>query len=230
MQRLGRKEKFRRRFCLFRGSDWSMIQSSTISTIIFDVGEVLLTGLFGVHKRLEPILEKHSEQVDRELKGQNSDLIRELFYGKKTEEEYLKAVVEENRWGLDTESLKNVIRTNFTEVQGTRKIIERLRTNGYKVGLLSDHAREWADFCNSKFNHHDLFDAYVYSFDVGATKKTDKGFIEIISRLKASPAQCLFIDDVESNIVMAKSLGMQAIQFHNADQLRFDLKTLGIEV
>ena len=47
---------------------------------------------------------------------------------------------------------------------------------------------------------------------------------------KFLPQQILFIDDKESNIEVAKKLGVNVIKFKDYKQLKKDLKEFGVEV
>ena len=200
-----------------------------ISTIIFDVGEVLLTGLKGVEHRLSPLVGIPASQIFAEPTSQ-WDLVKELFNGEITEDQFVDRVLQTSKWRLSPLILKKIIRENFAEIEGTRNIVESLHKKGFKLGLLSDHAREWVDHCNEKFNHHAHFHAKVYSFDVGATKPHKKGYLALLEKLDSKPYESIFIDDNPRNLAAAKEIGIKIIQFKDAGQLRKDLALFGVHV
>ena len=90
------------------------------------------------------------------------------------------------------------------------------------------HAKEWIEYCEKKFDYHKLFDSVLYSFDASALKNGKVIFELILEKLDAKPEQCIFIDDVQGNLDIAKSLGIDTIIFKNSDQLEKELKLLDI--
>ena len=199
---------------------------SQITTIIFDLAEVYLKGLLGIGEVLEPILKMDKDKIQSSFRGNE---LTEFFHGNFSEEKYLSFVIKKNKWNLDVIALKKVIRDNFIEIDGTREIIESLRKNGYKLGLLSVHSREWVDYCNQKFDFHKLFHSIVYSFEFGISKPDERSYKLILKKLKVCPNECLFIDDQEKNLIPAKKLGINVILFKTPHQLKNDILKLGIK-
>ncbi|MBI2673090.1 hypothetical protein HYX19_02420 [Candidatus Woesearchaeota archaeon] len=111
-----------------------------IRTIIFDLAEVYLKGFMGIEHHLEAVLNIDAKEIWNKLRN-GSEFI-ELMTGKITEDEFWKKVLIRNRWNVEILHLKKAIRNNFCEIKGTRKIIETLKSKGYKLGLLSDHSKE----------------------------------------------------------------------------------------
>lgn len=196
-----------------------------ITTIILDLSEVYLHGLLGIEKHLE---KKHGIIIEN--KAWQSLTLRKLFHGEIGEEAFWQEMIIVHRMTITVVGLKEAIRQNFKEIKGTRKIIETLKENGYKLGLLSVHAREWIDYCEKEFDYHKLFDAIVYSFEVGVSKPDKKAYKIILKRLKAKPEECVFIDDNLKNLKTAKQLGIETIRFQNAQQLKKDLRALSIRI
>jgi len=196
-----------------------------ITTIIFDLAEVYLHGIVGVQKQLKKFIEGSEEEIYSLLKGEN---FINLMQGKITEEEYFKNIIDKNNLEIKISQFKEIIRRNFKEIKGTRKIIEKLKGKGYKLGLLSVHAKEWIQFCEEKYCYHKLFHSKLYSFENSISKPDKKAYLEILNRLKSSPKECLFIDDSIKNILAAKELGIATIYFKNPKQLKKDLKKMKI--
>lgn len=198
-----------------------------ITTIIFDLAEVYLKGLYGVEHILEPILDLSAKEIYSKLQGKDLEF---LFHGKISEDEYLQRVIRKNKWKIENSILKKAIRDNFEEIKGTRKIIEKLKQRGYKLGLLSVHTKEWVDYCNEKFDYHKLFDSILYSFEVAASKPDKKVYKLILERLGARPKECIFIDDYFDNLIPARKLGIKTIHFKNPRQLKKELASLRINI
>ena len=107
-----------------------------------------------------------------------------------------------------------------------RGVICALKQQGYKLGLLSVHGKEWIEFCNQKFDFHKLFDSIAYSYKDKVSKPDKRSFELIMSKFHADPGECLFIDDSLVNVRAARELGMFAIQFATATELETELKQL----
>lgn len=82
------------------------------------------------------------------------------------------------------------------------------RAAGLRTGLLSN---SWGD---SDYPRHDfphLFDAVVISGEVGMRKPEERIFRHAADLLGLDPAECVFVDDVEANIVAAEAIGMTGL-------------------
>jgi len=207
----------------FKANMQDMIMTKAI---IFDLSEVYLAGLLGLEDSLEPLLKEPAKEIHEKFHNEKLTL---LFSGKISEVEYWRSLIRQNSWDIKIPTLKRLIRANFTEIKGTREIIEELKTRGFKLGLLSVHAKEWIEFCEKKYDYHKLFDEVVYSFEIGKLKPAREPFEEILKRLKIKAQECIFIDDSKRNLSTADSLGIKTIHFKNPEQLRKDLILLSIK-
>ena len=99
----------------------------------------------------------------------------------------------------------------------------KLRKLGYKLAILSNHAKEFIDYCEEKFDFHKLFDARVYSYEIGISKPDPSSFRAVLKKLDTTSDTCLFIDDSPHNIKIAKELGFQTILFADSGELRNEL-------
>lgn len=196
-----------------------------ITAIIFDLSEVYLHGFLGFDK----ILNKHygTKISQKDLSIPELEL---LFRGRISEEEYWKALITKFNLTASITDLTKIVRGNFTEIKGVRKIIEDLKKHKYKLGLLSIHAKEWILYCEKRFRYHRLFDRVVYSFDTEVCKPDIKSYKSIINKLKIKPGECLFIDDSDKNLISAKKVGMTTIKFKTTRQLRKELRSIKINI
>ena len=95
----------------------------------------------------------------------------------------------------------------------------------YKIGLLSNVA---ADYMSELFSQQQnaVFDARVFSFELGVTKPHPAMYETIATRLGMLPEECVFIDDRQGFVEGAKQTGMYAFQFIDNDQCRRELSAL----
>jgi HAD superfamily hydrolase (TIGR01509 family) len=108
-----------------------------------------------------------------------------------------------------------------------KELIQNLRKN-YKVVVLSNNIKERIDYLDEKYDLLRDFDAFVFSFKYGMTKRDINFFKKLLEIIKANVGECLFIDDKEECLETAKSLGMKTIFFKNIDNLIKELKSFGI--
>src|SRR5438105_7723149 len=93
-----------------------------------------------------------------------------------------------------------------------------LRERGYRLGLLSN---TWwaADWHNADLATHglsDLFDALVYTSDLGHSKPHVSVFAEVASRIGATPEECVMVGDrMVDDISGALGAGMRAVWRRN---------------
>jgi putative hydrolase of the HAD superfamily len=190
-----------------------------IKTIIFDLSEVYLRGLLGTQDILSKKLGLEIKAIDL----WTEDTIK-LFEGKISEEDFWRKLRDDNKWNIRVKELKKIVRSNFREIEGTRDIIEKLKSNGYKLGLLSVHVKEWVDHCEKEFDYHKLFHSVLYSFEIEVCKPEKRAYELMLEKIESKAEDCLFIDDNSENLIAAEKLGIETILFKSARQLKKDLK------
>jgi HAD superfamily hydrolase (TIGR01509 family) len=191
-----------------------------ITTIIFDLSEVLISGLIGIEKELAPLV---NLSEDKFLRGLWTDSFKELLKGKISEDGYLNNIFERNKWETNKELFKTIIRKNFhNEVEGMIGLITELNKN-FMLILLSDHAMEWIEYIDKIHPFLNLFDKKYFSFQSGEIKREKRAFELLLNENNLSPAECVFIDDNPTNIMVAKEVGLIAIQFNGIVNLKKQL-------
>jgi HAD superfamily hydrolase (TIGR01509 family) len=207
-----------------------------IDTFIFDLSEVCVNGLMGFEKVLYEETGINAFLIDQYL---HDSKLADAFIGNITERQYFKKLKNDlNDLMGDLSSkikmpdFEELIRKNFTEVPGTRQIVESLKNQNYKLAILSDHVHEWADYIEANHPFLGLFDQKIYSFQSGYTKDSPAAFEYALRKLEADPEKVLFIDDQSKNLGIAGSAGIKQLHhFYNAEGLRNELKVkYGIDV
>ena len=75
-----------------------------------------------------------------------------------------------------------------------------------------------------------VFDEIVTSYESEMAKPDVSIFKEIIKKLNVKSSECVYIDDLEENILSAKELGMKTILFKNYAHLKKELKEFRIKI
>ena len=73
------------------------------------------------------------------------------------------------------------------------------------------------------------FHERVLSYEVKAMKPDPRIFSEAVRRAGCGAAECFYTDDIAPNVEGARKLGIDAVQFESADQIRRELAARGIE-
>ena len=112
-------------------------------------------------------------------------------------------------------------------ITGTADVVRELKARGYTLYLLSNAARRqhtyWHDIPGSE-----CFSGTLISADVHLLKPEVAIYQALFDKFDLTAASCLFVDDFPPNIEAAENAGMQGIVFHDAGQLREELKARGI--
>lgn len=87
----------------------------------------------------------------------------------------------------------------------------------HAVGIITDNNLDRMDHLRRHQDLDALFDPIVVSAEVGGSKQGEAIFLHALSRAQTAPDECVFIDNSESNLVMARTLGMHAI-FHDDEK------------
>jgi len=103
-----------------------------------------------------------------------------------------------------------------------------LRTRGFRTAVLSNMSRTVGDYLRRTAKWLELFDHLCFSGELRVAKPDPAIFRVCIKALGVPASQTLFIDDIETNIAAARSLGIQSIVFHSVQELQVDLKPYGL--
>ena len=111
---------------------------SIISTLIFDLSEVLIAGLIGIER---PLAEKLRIPEEVVLSAFGGKQLEDLCRGEISEKRYLTTIVEQQQWDIPIHTLKILIRENLKRrVPGMIEVLKQLKPHCQLV-LLSDNAQ-----------------------------------------------------------------------------------------
>jgi 2-haloacid dehalogenase len=112
--------------------------------------------------------------------------------------------------------------------EDTVAILREVRAAGYPTYALSNWSAETFEVTRRRYPFLDEMDGILISGEVGVGKPDPAIFREFLARFELVPETTVFIDDWDRNVATATSLGIVAIQFKGAAQLRADLRNLGL--
>lgn len=202
---------------------YNRFMPNPIRTIIFDLDGVLLRCQPNTAEILTSVLPYPPETLRAQYFGSEFSA---LSVGRMFEDDFWATVSRKHGWNLPIEVPKRLIRQSFQEIEGTRQHVIDLRRRGYRLGILSNHVREWVDDLERRFQYHCLFDDALYSFQAGMMKPDRAVYAAALRRLHASAEETLFVDDRPENLLAARELGFRVLQFIGPEQFSRDIQTV----
>jgi putative hydrolase of the HAD superfamily len=103
--------------------------------------------------------------------------------------------------------------TNIEVHADVIELIETLRRGGMPVHLASNQQAHRARYMSDELGYRAMFDREFYSCRVGYAKPDTAYFEHILDELQLPPDRVLFIDDIEPNVVAARSVGINSVHF-----------------
>jgi 2-haloacid dehalogenase len=113
-------------------------------------------------------------------------------------------------------------------VEGTGAIIAELQQAGIRLIGLTNWSAETFPEARKRFAILDRFEDIVVSGSERLAKPDPALFALVSERFSLDPEGCVFVDDSAVNVAAAAQLGMTAVQFSDAVQLRSRLVELGL--
>ena len=105
-------------------------------------------------------------------------------------------------------------------------LLQKLKNEGYKLFLLSNtnemHIEYYTKYLKQQFGRDlltELFDRVFYSHEIGYRKPNREAYEYVLKVENLKPAETLFIDDLEHNVIAARQTGMQAYHHRKGDSI-----------
>jgi 2-haloacid dehalogenase len=114
------------------------------------------------------------------------------------------------------------------QLDETVELLAALKAAGMPCYALSNMEPEAYTVRRDRFAFMSWFDGIVISGHEGIAKPDRQIFDVLLDRYGLDPHRCVFIDDSARNIEAARELGMTALLYTSAGQLRQELEDLGI--
>jgi glucose-1-phosphatase len=110
-----------------------------------------------------------------------------------------------------------------------KELFEKL-SKKCRLGLLSNTDPIHVAYMESNYDFFSYFTGRVYSCVVGASKPNPIIYREALRACRARAEEAVYVDDIEDNVSAAKQLGMVGVHFRSGEQLRSDLRELGLDI
>lgn len=197
-----------------------------IKTIIFDIGNVLVH--FGWREVFQEFglegeeLERFADATVRHQAW--VDLDEGIITTEEAKEAYAKEVPEYREYidRIYQEMDKMLVQYDYAIPW-----IKELKERGYRIYILSNWSKPAYDACqNTALSFLPLVDGVVFSYRELMIKPNKKIYELICNRYDINPAEAVFLDDTEKNIIAARDYGLHGIHFKSYEQGKAELEEL----
>lgn len=163
------------------------------------------------------------------VKSEIHKLIPSAQRGEKAMNEFWKALAQKLN---STPSLIEVVWTktfenNIKIDKEVEKIIRKLKKDGYNVVVCTNTIETFSEI-HKRNKNYNIFDFVVISCEISMRKPDREIYEFVLKKLNVEPEECVFVDDKLENVEGAKKIGLKAILFRDASQLKEDLKRCDI--
>ena len=111
-------------------------------------------------------------------------------------------------------------------IHETVELVGALRDRGHRLYALTNWSAETFPVARTRYAFLNWFEDIVVSGEVGLAKPDRRIFELTIDRCGLTPGSTIYIDDVPSNVEVARHLGLHALRFETPQKLRADLERL----
>jgi glucose-1-phosphatase len=199
-----------------------------IKALLFDLGNVLL--MFDARK---------SAQAFSEALGVTQEKLWEAFFISDFEKAYTRGEISSQEFfkraskhfsnnKIDFDTFAHLWNDIFSEHPGISDLLAQLKKK-YPLYLISNTNELHFEHIKKKFDVLKYFSKCYPSHEVGHRKPDPRMFEHVLKDIKFKPEETVFVDDIMDFVEGAKKVGIHGIQFKSVEQLRQDLKGLGIE-
>lgn len=100
------------------------------------------------------------------------------------------------------------------------KLAKKLRRKNYRIFILSNNFKERSRYYHKKYPQlKNLFEKIYYSWQTGYRKDNSKAYKKLLKDNNLKPEECIYFDDKNKMIKLAKSLGIKAYKFKDTESV-----------
>jgi putative hydrolase of the HAD superfamily len=203
-----------------------MLESVTYRAIIFDLGRVLVHFDFErAYRELESICPHAAAEIPRRLAG--TGLVERFETGLIEPRDFVAELTQILDLNVTFERFCDLFCAIFTDILVPDSLVEHLATR-YRLVLLSNTNAIHFEMIRRTYPILRHFHALVLSHEVKAMKPQPEIYRAAIEKAGCLPEECFYTDDIAAYIEGAQRMGIDAVQFENAEQLQREMRARGI--
>jgi putative hydrolase of the HAD superfamily len=121
------------------------------------------------------------------------------------------------------EKLMFTIKESLIPVAGSFELLDKLSKAGIPLYCITNNVQETMTYLKKKYDFWYKFIGIVVSAEVSVLKPSPEIYQHLLKKYHLIPGECVFFDDILSNVNGAKAVGMHAVKFTTALQCKKDL-------
>lgn len=198
-----------------------------ISTILFDVGGVLLTNAWDHQQRIAVLARFGIDRADFELR--HAEVAEAWERDEVSVDEYLRRTIFFQPRPFSQVEFLDAIRAESTLLPDSALgIVRRLAASDYMLATVNNESRAMNDYRLKTFALPEYFTAFFTSCYLGVRKPDRRIYRIALDVLECDPEETVFVDDRPENVDAAVSLGMHGVRYQGSAQLASELARLGV--
>ena len=182
----------------------------TIRSLIFDIGNVLLPFDFG--RALTRVGAQSAGLMGSDLPQEFMEIKDRYETGRMERAEFLKRSMAAMGYRGTEAEFSAAWTEIFDENTAMTRLVRSLHGR-YPLYLLSNTSDIHIEYVTATYPVFQYFSDAVYSHVAGCIKPGSQIFEIAIRQLSVNPSETVFIDDLEDNVLTARSLGFHAFQY-----------------
>lgn len=161
---------------------------------------------------------------------QSDEMNHQYKEGKMTDDEYWNWAAKEWKLNKTPTELIDLLISGYEVDNNVVEVVKKVKANGYKTLICSNNFKARIEGLQKRFGFLNDFDAWVFAYEVGASKPSTKIFQELVDKSGVDANEIVFADDNNDNLAGAKEVGIQAFFYEGFDKFIKTLKELGVNV
>ncbi len=198
-----------------------------INTVVLDIGQVL------AHFRWEEVLREFGYNEETVKRIGNATVLGK-YWGEQDRGAFSEEKVVELCCNLDPEMAEE-IKHFFTNITATVKefpyaegFIKSLKSNGYRVYLLSNYGERNFMYALDNFAFIPHADGRVISYEIKSVKPEPEIYDYLIKKYNINPYEAVFLDDSKANLEAAEKFGFKTIHVTDVPKALEELREMGV--
>ncbi len=198
-----------------------------INTLFWDNGGVILTNGWDRGSRRKAV-EKF--QLDwAEFEDRHELMLNAFECGEAGLDEYMRRVVFYRERAFTQDDFKKFMFDQSQPFPNSLEFLGKLaESRRYSMASLNNESLEINEYRIREFRLREYFKAFFSSCYLGVRKPEREIYSLALKISQRDPEECVMIDDRGLNLECAREIGMHAVQFTDAAQLRGELERLGV--
>lgn len=201
-------------------------ETSPVRAVFFDIGNVLLR--FSSREVLKTIAwEVRGCPVKLAKYLWHSDIGERIERGEVSSAQLYELFQKELGYKGTPAQFRTLWCDHFTLDRGSFALLKKA-AKSVPTYLLSNTNQMHIDFIRERYEFPNLVSGAILSHELGLRKPDPAIYRAALKLSGTKPEETVFVDDLKPNVASAQKLGMIAIRYRGADDLRRRFETLGL--